>query len=146
MGLTLTEQLVTGEFIEVKSLFWHREGSDDYTNDSTNIIKIVDRDGQELMPIWQDNWHEVAPGIRTRHRSHTNYVRVLATACPVRILFHSVNEYVSYSDREFNSHSASDYWCRYVTSPHTSEPTSAAKRPLWRTLGLWLPRLFQRHP
>jgi hypothetical protein len=101
------------KMIELQSSHWHREGSDDYTNDITNIVEIVDSAERCHQPLWYRKWTELAPGIETRASDGINRLRIQAGACPVLVRFAQTYEYVSYSDREHNVNRSHEYWVRY---------------------------------
>lgn len=43
--------VVTRDFVEVRSYFHHHEGTNDYTNSGTEIVEIVNRDGESVQPV-----------------------------------------------------------------------------------------------
>ena len=123
--------LVAADTVEVTSHFFHRDGSDDYTNDRISIIEIENADAKPLQPVWTTHWTEIAPGIRTRCAGGTQRVRVSPAACPVGIRLQSTSEYVSYSDAEYCRQSSTEYWisceslCDQDRATETARATSA---------------------
>ena len=87
------------------------------SNDRQNIVMLECADGRQVQPVWRDVWTEVAPGVQTSCSQNTQRVRLTGAACPMRIEFEHISEYVSYSDREFCRQSRSRYWVNYVALP-----------------------------
>jgi len=100
------------ESIEVKSYYFHNEGSNDYKNRYLTIEKIIDREENSLEGVWEEHWTEIFPGIETCKKNHYA-VRIHSKACPVRVLMSRHYEYVSYDCYEHNSQSTEYYWNRY---------------------------------
>ena len=106
--------VLSGALVDVRSWRHHHEGTNDYTNSWTDIVEIVDRHDHIVEPVWGPDWLRVADGVETRSEGHTCCLRIHADACPVRVRFHDVHEYVSYTDSEHSSSSTREYWVRYV--------------------------------
>ncbi len=104
---------VESESVEETSLSWHHEGRNDYKNTYIDIEKIVDGDGNEYDPVWEEQPTEIFPGVVTRKKEHGTHVRIGREACPVRVLFREYFEYVSYDNWEHNSSSTTYWWVRY---------------------------------
>lgn len=100
------------EFTEIKSHTWYRGGTNDYSRNSFEIEKIVDRHGKSCKGIWKGYWSEISPGIETRFKDD-HHVRIHRIACPVRVLNHYSREYVSYDNWEHCSQSSRYEWTRY---------------------------------
>lgn len=107
--------VLTRDVIEVRSSYHHHEGSNDYTNTRTDIVGIVDRQGQTLTPVWSADWTTIGEGVDSRADGHSYAIRISAIGCPVRVRFSNFHEYVSYTDSEHSSSWISYYWVRYVT-------------------------------
>lgn len=103
---------ISNNFAEARSHYWHSEGTNDYKNSAIHIEKIVDRKGQVVGAVWQDDWTEVSPGIETR-KEKGHHVRIHRHACPVRIQFQRWYEYVSYDDSAYSFSESANYWVRY---------------------------------
>jgi len=101
------------KFVEVRSKYLHREGTNDYTKDKIIIEEIVDKTGQKVNPVWGKDWREVVRGIETREDSDCQYVRIYRQACPVRIRFQKYYEYASYDDSEHSCIDSCYYWVEY---------------------------------
>ena len=104
---------IMNEFLEIRSEYLHREGTNDYTKDKIIIEEIVDKSGQKVSPVWEKDWKEAACGIESREDSDYQYVRIYRQACPVRIKFQKYYEYASYDDSEHSSIDRSYYWVQY---------------------------------
>ena len=105
---------VSRDFVEVRSSFHHHEGTNDYTNSSTEIVEIVNRNGESFQPVWKPDWTTLTDGEETRDDGRTRCLRIFASACPVRAHFRNFYEYVSYTDSEHCSSSTTYDWVRYV--------------------------------
>jgi hypothetical protein len=110
--------VMSREFVELRSSYRHHEGTNDYTNSGTEIVEIVDRHGQSVQPVWKSDWTTLTEGVESRQDDRTRCVRILASACPVRVRLRNFHEYVSYTDSEHCSSSTFYDWVRYV------QPTS----------------------
>lgn len=108
--------VLSSDVIEVRSLAWHHQGTNDYTNLRTDIEAIIDQENRTLTPVWSPEWTTVAEGVETRDDGRSHVVRISAAACPVRVRFCDYHEYVSYTHREHCSNFTSCYWVRYVTA------------------------------
>jgi hypothetical protein len=106
-------QKITGEFIEVKSQYLHREGTNDYTKDKLIIEDIVDKAGNKIKPVWGKPWKEVACGIETRADSDEQQVRIYRSATGARIKFQEYHEYGAYDDCGHSSTVSRYYWVKY---------------------------------
>lgn len=124
MGVAIGERertsVLSSDLIELRSLSWHHEGTNDHTSLRTEIEAIVDRENRTLTPVWERAWTMVAEGVQTRHDGRSCVVRIAATACPVRLRFCDYHEYVSYTHREHCSKCTACYWVRYVTAAEVS--------------------------
>jgi hypothetical protein len=126
MGVAIGERaregttVLSSDVIEMRSLAWCHEGTNDYTSLRTDIEAIVDRENRALTPVWERAWTTVAEGVDTRHDGRSRVVRIAAAACPVRVRFCDYHEYVSYTHREHCSKCTSCYWVRYVTAREVS--------------------------
>ena len=109
-----TVSVVRRDVVEVWSSFHHHEGTNDYTNSGTEIVEIVNRNGESFEPVWKSDWTTLADGVETRDDGRTRCLRIRASACPVRVHFRNFYEYVSYTDSEHSSSSTSYEWVRYV--------------------------------
>ena len=120
---------VTGEYLDVETNRAWRGKTGGYFRNETAILKILDRDDNEVTGIWSKDWQESAPGIETRGcdedtavlkvgRSYETHrdrrVRIHRGACPVSIQFVETDEYVDYDNAEYSSHHRRVYWVRYV--------------------------------
>ena len=98
----LTERIhqVEDDFAEAVSWsYLDRQGTNDYSGHGTEIERILDREGQTVEAVWNSTWTEIVPGIGTRREAERRCVQIFRQACPVRILFRSWIEYVSYTDQ-----------------------------------------------
>jgi hypothetical protein len=117
---------LTGDHIDVDATTNWRNKTGGYFQTEVSILHIVGKDGGEVTPIWEKEWHESAPAIETRTRDDNvrqgrfetawnKTVRIHRDACPVEIQFRELEEYIDWDDREFNSHVERMYWVRYET-------------------------------
>jgi hypothetical protein len=98
-----------------------------YWREQTTILRILDRAGRQVAPVWETEWRESAPGIETRAASEvsrtragdTPYetvvdecVRIHRHACPVRVQFQHQDEYIDYDDCDASSSFVELYWVR----------------------------------
>lgn len=109
--------VMSREVVELRSSYHHHEGTNDYTNSSTEIVEIVDRHGKNVQPVWTSDWTTLTEGVESRQDDRSRCVRILASACPVRVRLLNFHEYVSYTDSEHCSSSATYEWVRYVQPP-----------------------------
>ncbi len=105
---------LNSDYVEVETYYYGRTGSNDYTKRSRTIEKIVDREGKSHKVIKEENWTEISSGIETCKKDYyISVVRINRKACPVRMLWCSRHEYVSYDSSEHNSQETDYYWVRY---------------------------------
>ncbi len=102
--------------IEIANSYRGKTGG--YMAERGSIVCILDRSGREVEGRWDDEWVEIAPGIKTRGQLTTAQSRAGATeselaatasirihrhACPVHVEFLKVWEYNDYDDSSFSS-------------------------------------------
>ena len=75
-----------GESRTVEDCTWNAAGSRDYKSEGFRIERIIDRDGVEHEPRWEDGPIELLPGCSTSQEGGHRYVHVSSAACPVRVL------------------------------------------------------------
>src|SRR5688572_19629527 len=104
--------VVIRDFVEVCGRHHHHEGTNDYSNSGTEIVEVVNRNGESFEPVWKSDWTMLTDGVETRDDGRARCLRILATACPVRVRFRNFYEYVSYTDSEHCSSSTTYDWVR----------------------------------
>ncbi len=104
---------MTDEVVVVRSNYWHREGSNDYTNRGLDIAEIVDRAGRSHEGTWDDVATEISPGIETYIQGKQRCLRLGRAACPIRVRFREWMEYVAYDNSRNNDRWDKYYWVRY---------------------------------
>ncbi|MEI7845641.1 MAG: hypothetical protein WCK35_07545 [Chloroflexota bacterium] len=113
---------VVGDLEEIECGIDYRGKEDGYHRDETLIMKIVNKDEKAVIGIWEKEWQEIAPGIKTRReeggtragkREHARgqVIRVYRSACPVQVQLRHMYRYVSYDDE--GSSSSYDEWIRF---------------------------------
>jgi hypothetical protein len=117
---------VTGEYLEVQLQRFYRGKTAGYFREETTVLQIVDKSGHEVKALWETDWRESAPGIETRDwrgsigtragRSETYLdkgIRIYQHACPVRIQFLYVDEYIDYDNEDLSFTHRKLYWVQY---------------------------------
>ena len=116
--------VVGAPFVDVETWGWHSSGTNDYKNEYTSVVSVVDRDGTEHEPRWTDEPLELFVGVETFTRDRRRCVRIHRSALPVRVLFRHYYEYVSYDDWEHNSSWTRHYWVRYEPADAGTETST----------------------
>jgi len=101
------------EYIDVQSYVNYRKGTNDYTKTFSDIMEIVSKSGKTLQGVWKEYWTEISVGVETCEKDRQQVIRIHRNACPMRILWCSGHEYVSYDHSEHCSYSPNHYWKRY---------------------------------
>ena len=131
-------QRIDSEYHETSAYSHGRSGSNDYSRDVLDIRKVEDASGNPIVCTWGAEWTEVSPEVMTRKEGKKKWIRIYASACPVRVLFHSRSEYGSYDGHGPSGQSSKNYWTRYEASAMHSlsragqcraDPTRAAPMP-----------------
>jgi hypothetical protein len=117
-------QVVLVPFVDIETSGWHSSGTNDYKNEYTDIVSIVDRDGTEHEPRWTDEPLELFVGVEAFTRDRRRCVRIHRSALPVRVRFRHYFEYVSYDDSERNSSWTRHFWVRYEPGDASETGTS----------------------
>jgi hypothetical protein len=120
------------EFVEISSHVMYRGKTNGYWKEENRIDEIVDKTGDQVIGIWNKEWAEPTPGIKTRSHPEridsyvgekvvfeTHYdrrVRIGLSACPVRVKFVETSEYTDYDDNQYSSHSSHVQWIEYVAT------------------------------
>jgi hypothetical protein len=74
----------------------------------TTAELILDRTGHHLHPVWEENWTEIAPGVRSK----LNQLEIHSTACPITVSFKREREGRTWNRRndDYDYHSAVDHY------------------------------------
>ena len=107
---------VSVEVIELQSSTRYRNGTNDYSSETRKIVLIVDREGTRHDGIWEQDWGTLSAGIATRQSAQGQQLSIKRSACPVRVLYHTFREYVSYDFQSHCQQSSEDYWVKYVSN------------------------------
>jgi len=75
-----------GEATKIKAYSWNTPGSHDYKSQGFEIERIIDRDGVEHTPRWEDDPIQLFPGCTTSREGGYRYLHVSSSACPMRVL------------------------------------------------------------
>lgn len=128
MGKSVEIVKVRDKHIEVMEEVYYHGRTGGYQRNEIVIVRILDKNNQEVKALWEKDWREIAPGIETREwhegttleigsrrqeAHYTKRVRIHRKACPVRIRFLSTDEYNDYDYSEFSSSHSRAYWVQY---------------------------------
>jgi hypothetical protein len=88
--------------------YYHAQTFDGGESYFTTVEAITTDDGRTIHAIWEEDWVEIAPGIRSK----VNTLEIQSSACPVLIAFKRRREgrtWNRHSD-DYDYHSANDYY------------------------------------
>ncbi len=85
--------------LTLESKYYLNQFDDGGELSTLSVAAIVDRTGQTIAAVWEPDWTEIAPGIRTKHET----IEIQATACPVVISFIQERNGTRI-DRRYNEH------------------------------------------
>ena len=105
---------VSSEIIDLPSHTRHRNGTNDYSTESTSVITIVDRVGIRHEGIWEQNWSTLSTGVFSRQVDGVQQLKIEHDVFPVRVLYRAFREYVSYDFQSHCQQSSEYYWVKYI--------------------------------
>ena len=105
---------VSSEIIDLPSYTRYRNGTNDYSTESTSIIAIVDRKGVRHDGIWEQNWSSLSTGISSRQTDGVQQLKIEPGVFPVRVLYCAFMEYVSYDFQSHSRQSSEYFWVKYI--------------------------------
>ena len=105
---------VSSEIIDLPTYTRYRNGTNDYSTESTSVIEIVDREGIRHDGIWEQNWSTLSTGAFSRQADGVQQLKIKHGVFPVRVHYCAFREYVSYAFQSHSQQSSEYYWVKYI--------------------------------
>jgi hypothetical protein len=80
------ERIDTLTTVELGISFLHYTSFHGHESTELSVEKIIDCDGNTVMPVWDEQWTEISRGINSKKGK----ILIHPSACPVRLLYKSV--------------------------------------------------------
>lgn len=99
------EPVATSITLQLGPKYYSSQFQEGGENAILSVEEIVDRSGQIIEVVWESDWTEISPGIRTKHQA----IEIQHSACPVLISFIQKRDGL-YVDKHYNEecYSATD--------------------------------------
>jgi hypothetical protein len=109
-----------GESRETTAYSWETPGTHDYKSRGFEIDQIIDRNGIEHDPRWDDEPIELFPGCVAFRDGGVRHLKVSSSACPVRVLRRYWHRYTG-SEAAHNWSSETETWLHFEVEEEGQE-------------------------